>query len=306
VPESYSRVTAVPLSPGQTIPRGDGTADVFGRLWAQFKKTWGEVARRISFWTVVGAAACLSTVYYFGFAESLYESQTILSIQNKSSSSAGSALGGFLGTSVTAGQVEQLYDYIISPDMLKVLDRKYHLRNLYASRERNPFWRLWWPSSDDAFLRFYQNMVDVQPDTTDSLITVTVEDYDARRAQGMAQTILAQSQKFMNDQAAVMQKQTMKFAQDELGNAVRAVQAAKVPYEQQVAEIRLSAAQSALASAAGAANAQQLFVLPVSSPPLPTNTTRPERILDIAGITLLTALAYAVGFLMWANVREHN
>lgn len=302
MPESYSRVSAVPLSKGQDAS-GENAGEILGRLWQQYKKTWGQIASRVSFWTVVGTAACLSAVYYFVFAESLYESQTILSVQNKST---GSVVSGFLGTSVTGGQVEQLYQYIISPDMLKVVDRKFHLRQVYASSERNPFWRLWWPASDDAFLRFYQNMVDVQPDTTDSILTVTVVDYDARRAHGIATAIVAQAQKFMNDQASVMQRQTMKFAQDELGNSVRAVQSAKIPYEQQVAELRLSAAQQALASATGAANAQQIFLLPVSSPQFPTNTTRPERLLDIAGITLLTALAYAVAFLMWANVRDHR
>jgi capsule polysaccharide export protein KpsE/RkpR len=238
----------------------------------------------------------------------MYQSSAIVSVQNKSSiaSGAGSVLSGVLGTSAGASQVEQLYQYIISPDMLKVLDQKFHLRKTYSSPERNPFWRLWWPSSDEAFLQFYQNMIDIEPDTTNSLLTITVLDYDARRSQAMGKEIVALCQKFMNAQSALMQSQTMKFAQDELGNAVKAVQAAKVPYEQQVAEIRLSAAQSALASATGAANSQQIFIIPVATPNLPTNATRPERILDIAGIALLTTLAYGVGFLMWANVRDHS
>ena len=84
------------------------------------------------------------------------------------------------------------------------------------------------------------------------------------------------------------------------------MQAAKIPYERQIAEIRLSAAQAALASAAGAANAQQIFIIPIATANLPTNTTRPQRILDIAGLTLVMAMAYAVGFLMWSNVRDHS
>ena len=190
--------------------------------------------------------------------------------------------------------------------MLKVLDHKFHLRKLYSSQERNPFWRLWWPSSDEAFLKFYQNMIGVQPDTTDSLLTLDVLDYDKKRAHAMAAELLAQSQKFMNAQSAVMQAQTMKFAQDELGNAVKAVQAAKVPYEQSIAETRLTAAEQALATAAGMANAQQIFIIPVATPTMPTKRRGRSAYSTSQAITLVMALAYAVGFLMWANVRDHR
>lgn len=306
MPDSYARTSPGALPVGRK-PAAGHTGDVFGHVWRQFLETCRRIASRLSFWTFMAATVGLSTIYYFVFAESLYDSTTIVSVQNKSSMSSGasSILGGVLGSAVGASQVEQLYQYIISPDMLKVLDKKFHLRKTYSSSERNPFWRLWWPSSDDAFLRFYQNMVEIQPDTTDSLITIDVLDYDAKRSQAIAQEIIAQTQRFVNAQSALMQSQTMKFARDELGNSVRAVQTAKIPYEQQVAEIRLSAAQTALASAAGAANAQQIFIMPVATPNLPTNTTRPERLLDIAGISLVLAIAYAVGFLMWANVRDH-
>lgn len=306
MPDTLSR-TAVTLPHARQARPATSGGDLLGGLWRQFRQTCAQIGSRISFWTVIVGTICLSTVYYFVFAESMYESTAIISVQNKSiSSGASSILSGVLGGAAGGSEVEQIYQFIISPDMLKVLDDKFHLRKLYSSPQRNPFWRLWWPASDDAFLHFYQNMLDLEPDTTNSMITVTALDYDAKRAQKLAQAIVAQAQKFTNGQSELMQKQTMKFAQDELGNAVRAVQAARIPYEQQVAEIRLSAAQSALASAAGAANAQQIYIIPVSNPPLPTNTTRPERILDIAGITLVMALAYAVGFLLWANVRDHS
>ena len=302
--DSY-RASSVTVRQERELAGPPAAGDVAKRIWQQFRATWAEIASRISFWTVMAATVCLSSIYYFVFAESLYDSNTVISVQNKSASSM-STLGGLLGSAAGASQVEQLYQYITSYDMLKILDQKFHLRKIYSSEDRNPFWRLWWPQSDEAFLKFYQNMIEVQPDTTDSLITVDVLDYDKTRAHAIAAEILAQLQKFMNAQSAIMQAQTMKFAQDELGNAVKAVQAAKVPYEQSVAETRLTAAEQALATAAGMANAQQSFIIPVATPTVPTVTTRPQRLLDITGLTLVMALAYAVGFLMWANVRDHR
>ena len=302
--ESY-RTTSGVIPDRQPSSEGIGGRELLKRFWEQFRDAWRQILGRLSFWTVIAAAVCLSTVYYFVFAESMYVSSTIITVQNKSSASS-SVLGGFLGSTAAGSQVQQLYDYIESPDMLKILDSKFHLRSTYSSTDRNPFWRLWFPSSDDEFLQFYQNMMDVEPDTTNGLITVNVLDYDARRSQAIAQEIVAQTQKYMNAQAALMQTQTMKYARDELGNAVKAVQAAKIPYEQAVAELRLSAAQSALATAAGVANQQQVFVIPVAVPSYPTDTTRPQRLLDIATITLVVGIAYAVFFLMWANVRDHR
>jgi capsule polysaccharide export protein KpsE/RkpR len=103
-----------------------------------------------------------------------------------------------------------------------------------------------------------------------------------------------------------MQAQTMRFARAELENAVKAVRVAKNPQDLAVAEMRLSAAQQALAAAEGSANQQQVFIVPIAAPSMPTETTKPERLFDIAAITFVSALVYAVGFLMWSNVRDHR
>ena len=55
------------------IPRTAGAYDVAKRLWQQFRATWGQIASRISFWTVMAATVCLSSIYYFVFAESLVQ-----------------------------------------------------------------------------------------------------------------------------------------------------------------------------------------------------------------------------------------
>ena len=285
-----------------------GAAGVTGAIWSSLKVTFERIGQRISFWSVVSVAALLSTVYYFAFAESLYDSQAILSIQNKGSAPSGvsSILGSALGTSGTAAQSQQIYDYIYSMEMLRTLDKKYHLRALYGSSERNPFWRLYWADTDENFLWFYQHMVELDSEADVGIMTIDVLDYDKARSHQIAETITQESEKFINDINTKMQTQTMRFARTELDSAVKAVQGSKNPQEQAVAEMRLTAAQQALASAEGAANQQTIFIVPISAPSLPTETTEPQRIFNIITITVLTALIYAVGFLMWSNVRDHR
>jgi capsule polysaccharide export protein KpsE/RkpR len=285
-----------------------GVAGTASAVWGSLKATWTGIAKRISFWSVIGAAALLSTVYYYAFAESMYDSQAILSIQNKSSTSSGvgSILGSSLGSSATGAQSQQIYDYIQSMEMLRILDKKYHLRDLYRSSARNPFWRLYWADTDENFLWFYQHMIALDSESDVGILTVDVYDYDRDHAHAIAETITLESERFINDINIKMQTQTMHFAREELNDAVKAVQNAKDPQEQAVAEMRLTAAQQALATAEGAANQQQVFIVPISAASLPTETTEPQRLFNIITITFLTAIIYAVGFLMWSNVRDHR
>jgi capsule polysaccharide export protein KpsE/RkpR len=302
--------TIVPARAGEDQAKAGrpGILAGVGTIWSALKETARRVLERVSFWTVVGIVALVSTVYYFVFAESLYDSQTIISIQNKGATSAGvsSILGSALGTGGSTSESAEVVAYIDSMDMLRILDKKYHLRRLYSSSDRNPFWRLWWPSVDEDFLWFYQYMVEIDSQSDVGLMTVDVLDYDRQRAHAIGQDIVQESEKFMNRMNATMQAQTMRFAREELENAVKAVRGSKDPQELAVAEMRLTAAQQALAAAEGAANQQQVFIVPISVPSLPTETTEPQRLFNILSITFVTALIYAVGFLMWSNVRDHR
>ncbi|HWA92672.1 MAG TPA: hypothetical protein VG889_21750 [Rhizomicrobium sp.] len=302
---SPSRPGAPPPEPSSGL---SGAGSYVDAIWSSLSETFNRIAQRISFWSVVGLVALLTTVYYYVFAESLYDSQAIISIQNKGSSASGvsSILSSTLGTSGSGSESQQIYEYIQSMDMLRILDAKFHLREVYSDSGRNPFWKLWFPETDEDFLWFYQHMVEIDSQSDVGIMTIDVLDYDRDRAHAIAEMLTQQSEKFINDINAKMQSQTMKFAREELLNAVKAVQTAKNPQEQAVAEMRLSAAQQALASAEGAANQQQVFIVPISVPSRPTETTEPERLFNIVTITFLAGLIYAVGFLMWSNVRDHR
>ena len=301
--------TTPPRTGAPEPPAGglSGAGGYVGAIWSSLGETWGRIAKRISFWSVISLVAILTTIYYYGFAESMYDSQAILSIQNKGSTGGvGSILSSTLGTSGSSSESQQIYEYIYSMDMLKILDKKYHLREVYSDSSRNPFWKLYFPQTDENFLWFYQHMVELDSQSDVGIMTIDVLDYDRDRAHSISEALTQLSEKFINDINAKMQAQTMKFAREELLSSVKAVQNAKNPQDQSVAEMRLSAAQQALASAEGAANQQQVFIVPISVPSVPTETTEPQRIFNIITITFLAGIIYAVGFLMWSNVRDHR
>ena len=76
-----------------TEPRSGlaGVTGVGGVVWGSLRATFSRIGENISFWSVVGVTVILSTLYYCVFAESMYDSQAILSIQNKGASAGGAA-----------------------------------------------------------------------------------------------------------------------------------------------------------------------------------------------------------------------
>jgi capsule polysaccharide export protein KpsE/RkpR len=269
---------------------------IFDWLWNGF-----------SFWTVVPLIGIFGFVYLFLFADDFYDCQSIVTLQSASSmpsisSMAGSLLGGSPTSSTQSGA---LIAYIQSHEMLQILDKKFHLRQVYSAPGRNPFWRLASDASDEDFLTFYQGMVTVVQDQTTGLLTIDVLDYDAVRAQQMQKVILAASVKFINAMSDQMRTATVQYAQDQFAAAMRAVETAQ-PYQQPVAEAELAAAQQGMASASGIANQQQTFLVPVSNPIVPTDTAYPDRLVDEAAVLLAAAMFYMIGYLLLSNIRDHR
>jgi capsule polysaccharide export protein KpsE/RkpR len=268
---------------------------------------WKQIRRRISFWSFVLGMTCLSAIYLFLFAESMYVSEAMVSLQNKSSISTGvsSILGTGLSTSGTGSQDAALVAYIESHEMLAVLNNKFHLRDIWSDYRHNPFWRLAKNASEEDLLLFYQSMVEVELQPDVSIITIGVLDYDSVRSKAMAETIIGESEKFMNRMSDAIREETLRYAKTELQQAMAQVSAAQAT-ERQIAELRFQAAQAAMATALSIANQQQLFVVRISNPTLPSTTTRPERLLDLAAIALASAVLYAIAFLIIANIRDHR
>lgn len=294
---------AQPALPVAAVP-GSGGA---GQLSQGARQFFGWVGRKLSFWTVVPIIGLVGFVYLYAYTDSLYQSSAVVDLQNSSSASASlsslsSSLFGTTGSSTQSGAVVA---YIQSPDILKVLDKQFHLRQIYSSPAHSPFWRLDADASDEDFLSFYQQMVTVTQDSTTQLITINVLDYDSARARRICNSVIAASQKFVNGMSKVMSDATLKYARDQLAIATKAVETAQ-PYERSVAEMELTAAQQGLVSAQSLANQQQSFLITVDAPNMPTDTSDPDRLVDEAMILLGASVLYMIAHLLLANVRDHG
>jgi len=302
---SPSTSNAAAASPSQDAGYADRGQPAVAVRRSPFSWLW----KGLSFWTVVPFIGILGFIYLFMFADSLYNSNAIVTLQN---SSAGSSLSSLVGGSLLGGgggnstnESGALIAYIQSHEMLEILDKKFQLRQEYSAPGRNPFWQLSKDASETDFLTFYQGMVTVTQDQTTGLITIDVMDYDAQRSQEMVKTIQRESEKFINSMSAQMVSATIKDAQQELESAEKAVETAQ-EYQRAVAEVELTAAQQGMAAAISIASQQQVFLIPVSTPTVPTDTAYPDRLVDEAAVLLAACVFYMIGFLMLSNIRDQR
>ncbi len=302
VPTAVGNAVDVALpAPGGVRDSADGQP---GLSWEWARRVWN----LFTFWNVVPIVGLMGFVYLYGFADSFYQSIAIVNLQNSNSMSTsltsmmGSSLLGSSGGSTESGEVMA---YIQSPEMLRILDKKFHLREIYSSPSHSPFWRLAPDASNEEFLAYYQQMVTATQDPTTLLITINVLDWDSKRAQAINKAVLAATSDFVNMLTQVMQQATIKYAKDQLNFAWNAVETAQ-PIDRPVAEAELSSAESAMASAESMASQQVVFLIPVSSATLPTDTAVPDALLDEAGLLLLASVLFMILHLLASNVRDHR
>jgi len=311
--------TAGPTALGQVPTVAGNTADAAlpsagdarGSADSQPALSW-EWARRVwnllTFWNVVPIVGLMGFVYLYGFADNFYESIAIVNLQNSNSMSTslssmmGSSLLGSTGGSTESGEVMA---YIQSPEMLKILDKKFHLRSLYSSPSNSPFWRLAPNASDEDFLAYFQQMVTVTQDPNTLLITINVLDWDSKRAQAINKAVLAASTDFVTMLTQTMQQATIKYAKDQLAFSWNAVETAQ-PVDRPVAEAELSSAEQAMASAESMASQQVVFLIPVSNATQPTDPAVPDALLDEAGVLLVASVLFLILHLLASNVKDHR
>ena len=117
----------------------------------------------------------MAIVYYTFIAANRYVSETVVSVRQANSSvpSAATGLAMLVGASPSSREDTLfLREYIHSLDMLKILDQKLAIRQAYASQTRDPFYRLYDWMSQEWYLQYYRNRVEVVYDDMTGLLRI--------------------------------------------------------------------------------------------------------------------------------------
>jgi capsular polysaccharide transport system permease protein len=176
---------------------------------------------RLALWLIALPMALLAFYYSF-IAADRYVSETVVAVrQSGDSGKAAAGLSLMLGGINPPAREDTLYlrEYIQSLDMLRHLDQTLDLRAAYGAEPIDVFYRLFPDTSQEWFLKYYRNRVEAGFDDVTALLTVRVQGFTPEFAHAMAEAILAESERFINEVSHRMARERMAFAEGELDKA---------------------------------------------------------------------------------------
>lgn len=174
---------------------------------------------------MVVAPMLLAIMYYGFFAEDRYISTSEVVVHKVGSDSGGAASqmqglavlmsGSGLADSTSA---ETLYvrEFIVSQDMLDILQKKLSWSEHYSGRMRD-FWYYLSPTArQEDLLKYYQRMVKARFDESTGLLTVEVQGFDRNFTQQTLSAIISESDRFVNEISRKLAREQVGFAESEL------------------------------------------------------------------------------------------
>jgi len=197
------------------------------RRAAMRKRHWGLA---LGFFLIVVLPLALVGYYLAERATDQYASVAGFSVRQEDTPSTTDMLGGlsqFMGGS-SSGESDMLYEYIRSQDLVAAIDARLDLRTHYtAPHQADPIFALKPDSTIEDLVEYWQRMVVIAYDQNTGLINLTVLAFTPEMAQNLAHEILAESQLLVNQLNAVARADSLKYAQEDLEDALARLKAAR-------------------------------------------------------------------------------
>jgi len=172
----------------------------------------------------------LSSIYFGAIASDIYTSESrfvVRSADKAQPSGLGVLLTG-VGFSKSNDATSTVEEYLTSRDALKELDRAGALREAFSSSKASPLDRFGgpvWGSSREHLYKFYLGKVAVSRDETTGVTTLTVNAFSPEHARMINRQLLEISEDLVNRVSARGRNDLIAFAEAEVGDAKRKVQA---------------------------------------------------------------------------------
>jgi capsular polysaccharide transport system permease protein len=194
---------------------------VDSKAYIHARKTVYMARAKIGSFAVVLLASLLVVVYFTLIASPRYVSQVQFVIKQASSSGvqigALMALGGASSSSTRDAFI--LQEYISSQEMARALNKAVGLKAHYQQEDWDSLSRLSAHSSQEDYVKFYQNHIDVRYDEMSEILLVEAQSFDPQYSLLVAETLLTLSKKFINSLGDDMAQQHMDYAKKEVQRA---------------------------------------------------------------------------------------
>jgi capsular polysaccharide transport system permease protein len=276
-------------------------------------------------------------VAYFGFiASDIYISESRYVVRSPQKQATSSAEGMFSQLGLSKGSDDSLIvkEYILSRDVLRLLDNELKIKALYSNPEIDQIARFpglkYWDTSFEGFFKYYLKYVGVEVDSTSAVSTLTVRAFNAKDAQKINQTIVDVSEAFVNKLNERVRSDLLKNAADELNLAKNKVEAVtmqlvalrnqkntseperqvmvqqRLALEKDFADKQLSAAMTSMEQSRAEAIRKQVYIERVTHPLVPDYALEPYRIKGIVTTLILGLICWGILVLLISGVNEHT
>jgi len=200
------------------LPGSPGTGGSRYAAPARLRHRHRALALLFLLWVVLPTA--VSAAYLYLFANDQYASRVGFSIRKEENTSAIELLGGITELSGnSSSDANFLYKYIGGREMMQAVDGKVGLKSVYL-RDGDPVFGLAADATVEEMERYWNRMVKVFFDTADGLIEVRVKAFTPADARRIAQIILDESSRMVNNLTDVAREDTIRYARVELDHSL--------------------------------------------------------------------------------------
>ena len=160
-------------------------------------------------------------LYTYSIASERYATTSLLYVEAPGPSLG--ALGGSGGSFLPAalpGIQDAMYlkEYILSPDMLDLLDKELNVRAHFSSQEWDYLSRLSADASQEEFLAYYQDHINVNVTLESAIITLETQGFDKAFSENLNAAILRNSDSFINKVGQDIARQEVAFIESKLAD----------------------------------------------------------------------------------------
>ncbi|MGV8988256.1 MAG: hypothetical protein ACOH2H_18450 [Cypionkella sp.] len=181
------------------------------------QRHWGLVA---AFMLLVLLPSAFTTWYMYTRAADQYESNVGFGSRTENAPTTFSILGAFgMGGGSSSGDMDILYQFMSSQELVTRVDKKLDLRKLYSKPQNDPLLSFPADGSIEDLVRYWSKMVVPYYDGSTGLMTVKVYAFEPQDAQNIASAVLQESTSIINELSQTAQVDATRYGKEALEKA---------------------------------------------------------------------------------------
>lgn len=166
--------------------------------------------------------------YLWFFAADQYNSKTGFSVRLEENNPAVGFLAGLTGiSSSSSSDSDILFEFIQSQKLVQEIDKDLNLRAMWSAPLHDPVFALREHASLEQLVSYWNDMVHLTRGKSPGLLEVEVRAFSAEDAYAISTTLFEKSSKMINDLSAIAREDSIRYARDDLVEALERLKTAR-------------------------------------------------------------------------------